>query len=195
MLAIAWIFISSGKSDKQQLATSTLKNVQISDNINTFTNDLFRFSDSGKWTLSKSESSLSKYVYYKFHNSDIQGQLFVYVNQVPPQLNLAVSRVLPIRIVNDNSFNVTSLSGPCVGSYAVGELHKVKIISINNAEMMCDPDTPQYTAVISEINGNYRLNLKKSNGKAVNLIITYRDMRQEPNPDSLLSIANTFKVL
>lgn len=183
------------RSNKKTSPTSNVQNVVVSDVVNTFTSDLFKFQDTGKWVLNKQESTSSKFIYYKFHGNDVESQLIVYVNQIPIPLDLEVPRVLPVRIVNNNSFDVTSVSGPCIGSYSAGELHKVRIININGAEMLCDPDSPQYKVVLAEINGNYKLPLQTSDGKPLSLVITYRDLRQEPGDDSLLRIANSFQSL
>lgn len=195
LLAGAWLFIDSSRSNPEINQTSSVQEIQVNNNLNTFKNDLFSFQDSGKWVLSKHESDASKYVYYKYNGLDILSQLIVYVNQVPIPLDLASSRALPVRIVNNDSFDVTSLSGHCIGSYAAGELHKVKIVNVDYTDMLCDPDTPQFTVVLGEINGNYDLSMKRSNGSPVKLVVRYRDMRLQPNSDFVLQVANSFKVL
>lgn len=194
-LIIIAVLIDLRHSDKKTKPTSAVQNIEIVDPVTTFTSDFFRFADTGKWVLNKQESTASKFIYYKYHGADIQQQLIVYVNQVPIALYLASSRVLPVRIVNSNSFDTTGVSGPCLGSYAAGELHKVKLVNINGANMLCDPDTPQYTIELAEVNGDYQLDLKRNNGTPVSFVITFRDLRFQPTADSILRIAKSFHSL
>jgi hypothetical protein len=80
-----------------------------------------------------------------------------------------------------------------VTQYAKGELHKVKEVSINGATMLCDPDSPQYAVVVSEINGDYRLNLKRPNGALIQFVITYKDTALSTQPDSLINVVSSFQ--
>jgi hypothetical protein len=102
---------------------------------------------------------------------------------------------LPVRVVNNNSFDATAVSSPCGTSYGAQELHKVRIISLNNANMLCDPDTPQFSVVLAEINGDYQLHLQRLSGAPVQFVITYRDLRLSPGPDTIVRIANSFQAI
>lgn len=192
-ISVALITIDLNRSNKTAAPVSGVRTIPVEGNISTFRTDYFTFTDTGKWVLNKNESTTQKYIYYKYHGQDIQYQLIVYVNQVPIPLYLATSRALPVRIVNDNSFDVTSVSGPCVGQYGQNELHKVRQVNINGADMLCDPDTPQYTVVFAEVSGNYQLKLKRQNGTPINFVITFRDLTLDPGPEDLLRIANSFQ--
>jgi hypothetical protein len=103
--------------------------------------------------------------------------------------------VLPVRLVNDNQLDVTSVYGPCGKLYKPGELHKVKTVTIENAQMLCDPDTPQYSVVLAEVNGDRRLTMKRSDGSAAKYVIIYRDLTLDPGPGTILQIADTFRAL
>ena len=174
---------------------SGVENTLITDNKTTFTDTYFQFQDTGTWVVDKNNSTDNKRVYHKFRKNVLEHEMMVYINQVPIPLNLEVPRALPVRIVNNNSFQVTTVSSPCVSQYAKGELHKVKEVMINNATMLCDPDSPQYSVVLAEINGDYRLNLKRPNGTPIQFVITYKDLGLAPQPDSLINIASSFKTL
>jgi DNA repair exonuclease SbcCD nuclease subunit len=119
--------------------------------------------------------------------------MIVYINQDPIPLYTAVPRALPVRVVNNNSFQVTNVSSPCVDQYAKGELHKVKEVQINNATILCDPGSPQYFIILSEVNGDYHIHLKKADGTPVEFVITYKDDGLDPTPTSIINIANSFK--
>jgi hypothetical protein len=106
---------------------------------------------------------------------------------------LAVPRVLPVRVVNNNSFNITNVSGACGNQYAPGELHKVKEVTVDGARVLCDPDSPQYYVVLAEINGDYRLKLQRPDGTPIQFIIIYKDLGLAPVPDSLLNVASSFR--
>jgi hypothetical protein len=173
--------------------TSAVENTEITGNkVMTF-NDYFQFEDTGAWVLDKNNSTANKFTYHLFRKSVLEHEMVIYMNQVPIPLYLATPRVLPVRIVNDNSFQATDVSNSCGATYAKGELHKVKEVTINNATMLCDPDNSQYYVVLSEINGDYRLNLKRPNGTPVQFVITYKDVGLDPQPNSILNVANSFK--
>jgi hypothetical protein len=173
--------------------TSAVENTQITGNKKTFTNDYFEFQDTGTWVLDKNNSTPTKFTYHKFRKNQLEHELIVYVNQVPIPLYLATPRVLPVRIINDNSFQATNVSDTCVHQYAKGELHKQKELSVNGATMLCDPDSPQYYIQLSEINGDYSLHLKRPNGTPIQFVITYKDNGFAAQPDSIINIASSFK--
>ena len=174
---------------------SALQDTQISSPMTTFTSPYFQFQDTGKWVFDKADSTPNKFIYTKYNGQEIEHQLIIYVNQVPIPLDLATPRVLPVRIVNDNSFEVTGVSDPCSNQYAPGEPHRVEELAINGADMLCDPDNSQYFVVVSQIGGNYQLPLKRANGAAIQLVITYKDVGLDAQPDSLMNIASSFKTI
>lgn len=189
---IAYLLLS-GLHQKDQGVTSATTNTQVNGNLTTFTNDYFQFQDSGTWVLSKHDSSSNRIVYHKFLKNVLQDELIVYINQTPYPLLIEAPRVLPVRMINDNRLTATVVSNPCVSQYAKGELHKVKEVTISGALMLCDPDSTEYYVILSEIGGDYTLNMKRPSGKPINFVVTYKDVGLDPQPDSILSIASTFK--
>jgi hypothetical protein len=186
-------FIYSGLHRPQaKPVTSGVENIQITGNKKTFTNDYFQFQDTGTWVVDKNNSTASKITYHEFRKNQLEHEMIIYINQVPIPLYLATPLVLPVRIVNDNSFQATNVSKPCGSTYPKGALHQVKEVQIANATMLCDPDSPQYMVVISEINGDYRLRLKRPNGTPIQFVITYKDNSLASQPDSLINIASSF---
>jgi len=188
-----FIYIGLRQPDQTKPVTSAVEDRTITGNKRTFTSEYFQFDDTDTWVLDKKNSTKTKLTYHKFNKNVMEAEMMVYVNQVPIPLYLATPRVLPVRIVNDNSFEALNVSNPCGNSYAKGELHKVKEVVINSATMLCDPDSPQYYVVLSEFGGDYQLKLKRPNGQPIQFVITYKDLGLEPRPDSILSIANSFK--
>ena len=186
-------FIYSGLKSKNDSVTSEVENTEITGNSNTFSNDYFEFQDSGTWVIDKNNSDAHKITYHKFRKNVLEHEMIVYINQDPIPLYVEVPRALPVRVVNANRLQATNVSSPCVGQYAKGELHKVKEVSINGATILCDPDSPQYYVILSEINGDYHLKLKRSNGTPIQFVITYKDVSLSSLPDSVTNIANTFK--
>jgi len=196
LIGAAYLVIAYGLNHHQKKpAVSQPTNEVINGGLQTFRSIYFQFQDTGKWVLKTQESTADKFIYYKYRGLAVEHQLIVYVNQEPIPLYLAVSRVLPVRIVNNNSFDATSVSGPCGSSYAPGDLHKVKIISIDYTSMLCDPDTPQFSVVLAQINGDYKLHLQRLSGASVQFVITYRDLRLNPGPDTIVRIANSFQAI
>ena len=190
---VAFFIYSGLHKQNVKSVTSNVENTEITGNKSTTINDYFQFQDSGTWVLDKNNSTATKFTYHKFRKSVLEHELVVYINQVPIPLYLATPRVLPVHILNNNSLQITNVSSPCVQEYAKGDLHKVKEVEVNNATMLCDPDSPQYYVVISEINGNYQLHLKRPNGTPIQFVITYKDTGLAPQPDSLLNIASSFQ--
>ena len=192
---IAAVLIDISRSNKPMPDTSSVQSTTIGNDLNSFKTNYFSFSDKGKWVLNNQDSTATKYTYFKYRGVQPQYQLIVYVNEEPIPLYLAGSRVLPIRIVNNNSFDVTNVYGPCGSTYKPGELHKVKTVDIEGADMLCDPDTPSYSVVLSEVGGDWRLNLKRQDGSFAKYVITFRDLTLEPEPETLKTVANSFQAL
>jgi hypothetical protein len=186
-------FIYSGLNNTQKPSRlSDVEKKQITGGLTTFTSDYFEFQDTGSWILDKHDSDAQKVTYQKFNKSVILAELIVYINQDPIPLYSAVPRALPIRIINNNSFQTTNVSSPCVSQYPKGAPHHVETVSINGASILCDPDSPQYFVILSEINGDYHLHLKLSNGTPIEFVITYKDLGLDPQPNSLINIAGSF---
>lgn len=190
---ISYFVYTSLHNNPKSSPVSGVENTQINGNKTTFTDTYFQFQDTGTWVLDKLQSTDNKRVYHKFNKSDQLSEMMIYINQVPIPLYLEVPRVLPVRIVNANSFQTTNVSSPCVTGYAKGELHHVREISINGATMLCDPDSPQYAVVVAEINGDYRLNLKRPSGTPIQFVITYKDTALSTQPDSLINVVSSFQ--
>jgi len=190
--AVGYFIYSGLRRPQAKPVTSGVENVQITGNKRTFTNDYFQFEDTGTWSIDKNNSTANKITYLEYRKNQLEHQMVVYINQVPIPLYLAAPRVLPLRIINDNSFQATNVSSPCGSTYPKGALHQVKEVQIANATMLCDPDSPQYMVVLSEINGDYRLHLKRPNGTPIQFVITYKDDGLASQPNSLINIANSF---
>lgn len=188
-------FYDMKRTSNQKTPVSAAEDTYISGTAKTFKNNDFQFKDSANWVLVPKESSANKYTYYQYRGQQLEHQLIVYVNQVPIPLYLATARVLPVRIMNNDSFDVLNVSEPCGKSYGPGKLRDVKEISIDNALMLCDPETPQYTVVLSESGADYIISLKKSNGTTIQFVITYKNQKLEPNGDTLKNIASSFKAI
>jgi hypothetical protein len=191
---VAYFIYSGLKVSQKPSPISAVETTQITGNQQTFTNDYFEFQDNGSWVVDKNNSTKDKIVYHKFRKNVLEAEMIAYINQDPIPLYTAVPRALPVRIVNSNRLSVTNVSSPCVDQYAKGELHKVREVSINGAQMLCDPDSSQYFIILSEINGDYHLHFKRSNGAPIQFVITYKDLGLDPQPDSTLNIAGSFKV-
>lgn len=195
IIALISGIIISGLRTKNNPPISGVSTTEVSDNKETFINSVFQFSDYGKWVLNKRISTSSHYVYEKYLGQELQGVLNVYVNTPPAEPNVTATRVLPVRLVNDNSFQVTGVSDPCSNQFAPNEIHRVKEFVINGATMLCDPSSGIYTVVISQIGGDYNIGLKNSHGQSVQFTIIYRNDMASPEPDTITNVANSFKVL
>ena len=183
------------QSEQTQAVKSTVTESEIKESTQTFKSPYFQFSDKGNWAYSKTDSSEKEFVYYRYRGLAIEHRLAIHVDQVPIPLYPPTTRVLPVRIVNDNRLDPVTVAGPCVGSYAKDEPHHVKPVTIEGATMVCDPDSPLYTVVLSEINGDHNLKFRKSNGQPIQLVVAYQDMRLDPGPETINQIAKTLQIL
>jgi hypothetical protein len=160
----------------------------------TFTSKYFEFSDTNDWLYAPNDSTPSMITYLQYHDGVVARSITVYVNQTPLQLNLATTRVLPVNILNDNSFSTTDISQTCGSLY--GSAPKVdKPVSMNGTNFVCVPDSPEYLVIAGQINGSYNLRLKRANGQLANYIIIYHDLSTDPNPQPFLDVMQTFKAL
>jgi len=189
-----FIYLGYHNSKQPPAVTSKVQNTQITGQKHTFTNDYFQFQDTDTWIIKKDETNANKITYIKFRKNQQMAEMIIYINQVPAPLNLEVPLVVPVKIVNDTSLLATAVSNPCVTTYAKGELHKVKEVTVANTTMLCDPDSPEYYMVFGEVNGDYRLNMRMSSGKRVQLIITYKDVGLDPLAEAPLNIANSLQM-
>lgn len=185
-------FVYSETHTKSAKPVSGVTTTVVSSNKESFNGPHFQFQDYGKWVLDKKDSTTTHTIYDKYQGQELQGTLNVYTNNVPADLSLSADRVLPVRIVNGNSFQVTGVSDPCANQYAPGEVKRVKEMTINNATFLCDPVTSNYTVILSEIGGDYRLHLKTASDQPVQLVITYRNVMLDPTSDSIITIAQSF---
>lgn len=192
-VAVGYFIYSGLRRPQAGPVTSAVQNVEITGNKMTFTNDYFQFQDTGTWIIDKNNSTPNKLTYHKFRKNQLEHEMVIYINQVPIPLYLAAPRVLPVRIINNNSFQATNISNPCVSAYAKDELLKVKELSFAGTTMLCDPGSAQYLVVLAEINGDYRLKLKRPNGSLIQFVITYKDNGLTSQPDSLINIAGSFQ--
>ena len=183
------------QSEQTQAVKSTATKSEIKESTQTFKSPYFQFSDKGNWVYSKTGSSEKEFVYYKYRGLAIEHGLTIHVDQTPISLYLASTRVLPVRIVNNNRLDPVTVAGPCSGAYAKNELHHVKPVTIEGATMLCDPDSVLYKVVLAEINGDYNLKFRKSNGQPIQLVVTYQDMRLDPGPETINQVAKTLQIL
>jgi hypothetical protein len=191
-----FIYVNLRGGQKPPPAISPVQSSVISDNKQVFTGPYFKFSDTGKWVLDKASTTANRFTYIDYLGQEIEGQLNIYVdvNNVPLPIE-PVSRALPVRIVNDNSFQVTGVTDPCANQYPPGAQQVDKNVTVDNSGIYCDPGTPQYSVVFSEIGGDYHLPLKRANGAPINFEITYLNQDINPQPDNLLNIASSFQAL
>ena len=162
----------------------------------TFTSSYFQFSDTSKWTYAPNDSTAAKLTYLLYVNGLPAHSLTVYVNQTPLQDDLAVTRVLPVQLKNNNSFTITGdIAGPCGGLYQPTDLKRIKTVALGGSNILCVPDSPQFSAVVGQVGGDYNLRLRRSDGETAQYIIIYRNLTVDPDPAPFVRIMKTFKAL
>lgn len=189
-------FIYQSKKQKPQAAvTAPIQDVVISDSLHTTQSDYFKFTDKGKWVLKKDNSSATKLVYQKYQGDQLLHNMYFWVNTEPSNGDVTATRVLPVRTVNNNSFDVTNLSNHCGDTYKDGEPHAVKVVHTNGTALWCNPDSPGYRVVVSEIGGDWHLNLQRKDKTPISFEIIYEDVGINSQPDDLVRVISSFQAL
>jgi hypothetical protein len=206
MVFIAVILIAGGallydvltNESIPQTPTSPTRTKNVAFDNKSFSSPYFRFTDTGDWKFIANQSTPNKIVFQKYlPNSElVQHQLFVYVNTTVPSLELATSRVLPVEINDENNkLKPLSVSDHCGASYKSGELHRVQSRQLNGATLLCDPEQGQFRVVFAKVGGDYNLKLKRADGSVANYIIIYQNQKIDPDPDTVMQIADSFQSL
>jgi hypothetical protein len=167
-----------------------------------FKSTYFEFSDTEKWVFDAHDSTANSFTYIIYQNGsqpgpsgDAADTVTVFVNQTPIQDELAVTHVLPVQIKDDNAFIVGSYSEACGSTYGPKDLQRIKTISLSGTSMLCVPDSPEFTAEVGQIGGNYNLTLKRNNGQDANYIIIFKDQTYNTNPTPFLKFLNNFQAI
>lgn len=199
-LAVAAVLIldidKNDKTPKAPISKATVKKITFNDKY--FSTPYFKFTDSGKWNFIKSQSTASKFVFQKFlpNSKLVQHQLIVYVNSTPLPLDLAASRVLPVALNSQgDGFTPTRVSEHCGKTYEPGELHKVMPRQVDGSTLLCDPDQGQFRVILAKEGGDYNLKLKRANGSVANYIIIYQNQKIDPDADTIMQVASSFRAL
>jgi hypothetical protein len=186
------------KKQNPQSPTSKTTVKQVTFENKTFSTPYFSFKDSEDWKLIPNQSTGNKFVFQKYlANSDlVQHQLMVYVNNTPPALDLASSRVLPVELNSGNtSFIPKEVSDHCGKTYKPGELHRVLPKQVEGSTFLCDPEQGQFRVIIAKEGGDYNLKLKRTDGIVANYIIIYQNQKIDPDTETIMHIASSFQSL
>lgn len=161
----------------------------------TFRSTYFQFSDTATWEYDKRDSTPTKFIYLSYVGGLPAHLVTVYVNQVPPDGDLATTRVLPVTIRGGNAFDVGKVSDLCNTQYMAGAPKLIRLVSISGTNMLCVPDSPQYTLAVGQVGGDYHLTLRRQDGQAAQYIILYHNLTVTPSPTDFLRIMKTFQAL
>ncbi len=193
---IVGYFIYQSKKQKPQAeATAPAQQVVVSDNLYTTQNDYFKFTDKGKWVLKQNNSTSTRLVYQKYQGETLLHNMYFFINTEPSGGDLTVSRVLPVRIVNNNSFDVTHVSNHCGTTYKEGEPHNVKVVKTNDTSLWCNPDAPNYRVAAGVIGGDWHLNLQRKDKTPISFEIIYEDVGLDPQSDDFVRVMSSFQAL
>lgn len=174
---------------------TAVRGQQVVNPKRTFKNGYFQFADHGNWVLNEKESTTYKMVYYKYRGLLVEHQLVVYINQAPEPAELAVSRALPVRVVNGNSLDAAGVSAACEKFYDSVQRTQVKQVLIGGANIICDPSSTAYTVILSEIGGDWNLGFRRLNGANIQLVVVYRNLTASPEPYTIKNVAASLQAL
>jgi len=156
----------------------------------------FQFSDTQAWSYAPGDSTTTELTYLLYEGGLPVHSLTVYINQTPLDSNLAVTRVLPVQIKNGNSFMFEGdISPPCSTLYGPSDPKRIKQVSLEGADFLCVPDSPQFSTAVGQVGGNYELSLRRANGQTANYIIIYHNLSVNPDPSAFVRIMKTFQAL
>lgn len=190
-LIIVGVNLYSRYEHLNRTSYSTINNTAVP--LTGYINPYFMFKDSAKWVQDKSQANASEVVYYQYVNGEAIRQLAVYINKVPTATQLASTRVLPVKVFNGDSLQAGSLSGNCdQGNTKMQQ--SVKEVSFAGITMVCDPSSTDYSVVLGEQGGSYELHMVKSKNPQ-QLIVLYKDFSGHPDAQTIINIANSFKVI
>lgn len=162
---------------------------------NLITSSYFQFGSMASWSFAPNDSTSHKLTYLLYEAGVPAHSLTIYIDQMPTQDDLATTHLLPVRIANDNSLTVGQLSANCNGLYKASDPKVIRPVQLDGAGMLCVPDSPQYSAVVSQIGSDYSLRLKRQNGQLATYIIIYRNLSVNPDPTVFLRAMSSFKAL
>lgn len=189
-MLIAGFNLNSRYQHLNKTTYSTIDNSAPS--LTGYINPYFMFKDSSKWVEDKTMTSAQEVVYYQYVNGEAVRQLSVYINKVPTATQLASTRVLPVKVLNGDSLQAGSLTGICGTGSKMQQ--NVKEVSFGGATIVCDPSTTDYSVTFAESGGSYELHMTQSH-KPATFIILYKDFSGHPDAQTVINIANSFKVI
>ncbi|HEX4774692.1 MAG TPA: hypothetical protein VH234_04195 [Candidatus Saccharimonadales bacterium] len=162
----------------------------------TFRSAYFQFMSSDQWLYAPNDSTPNKLTYLLYQDGVPAHSITVYVNQVPLQGDLAVTRVLPVQIVGGNSFTLTGdISDTCGSLYKSTDLKRIKPVTLSGTNILCVPDSPQFTVIVGQVGADYNLMLKRNNGTTARYIIIYRNLSVTPDPTPFTRLIKTFQAV
>lgn len=192
-VALAYSFyqstFSTGRSSIGPAYTQQIAGPQL------FRSSYFQFSDTSNWVYAANDSGVNKVTYLLYEGGLPVHSLTVYVNQPPTQDGLAVNHVLPVQIEHDTSFSVGNLSPACDAQDADAASEPIHSMTLSGVKMICRPDSPQFSAVVGQIGGDYNLSLKRSSGQIANYVIVYHNLSVNPDPSAFVRIMQSFQAL
>lgn len=194
-LAVSINMYYSWQEKNNKLPQTAVRSQQVVNSKKTFKNGFFQFTDYGKWVHNQDESTSNKMVYYKYRGVLVEHQITVYINKVPEPAELAVSRVLPVRVVNGNSLDAAGVSATCDKFYDSVQRTQIKQVLVGGANIMCDPNSTDYSVILSEIGGDWIINLRRFSGANIQFAVIYRNLTANPEPYTIKNVAASFQAL
>ncbi len=180
------------KNDTQEGTPSTS---EVRASIREFDTDYFSFTAPSGWRSIKEETSSNVFVFRSYRGTLVENELKVYINNPEPE-NLAVSRVMPVRIDEASSRIIpTQISEHCSKAAGTTIAHGPIKVSVDEASFLCNIDETNFTVIVSEKGGGTTLRLKRSDGTIANYSFLFRSSTVPPETTQFVDILNSFDAI
>lgn len=178
----------------QREPVPVVSNVQtsvITPSIEVYRSAFFQFQAAKSWSAIANESTATKFVYRKFNNRLIEGQLDIYVNEAA-DANINATRVLPVIFTeNEQGLTAKNVSEPCAKTG-----HKdrgYKQMKLEDVNFRCNTDATDYSLLIGREGAGTLLDMSRPDGSRATYVIHYRDLRAISEPSDIREIVGTFQ--
>ncbi|MCA9347668.1 hypothetical protein KC930_03775 [Candidatus Saccharibacteria bacterium] len=136
----------------------------------------------------------SLYTYREMQGPNPQGLLQIYINRKPVSSEAYFSRVVPVTIIDGNSFEVGDLQPDCTTTTTDKNTQNFMANQANTL-FPCWAGSPQLYIVAGEVGDDNYLTMSHGDGGSAQYMITYRNLAFIENDSTFSSVLKSFKSL
>lgn len=194
-VAVDWIFSQFQSSDSvvSRIDTTSVQSA----NVSVYRTKFYQFQAPQEWALS-TDSTDTKFVYFKSTGSLITQKLVVYVNRpvIDREADFKITRVLPVTVSElGNLMPESAVSPHCKQGSPEGFRSDPSRISYEGVSFVCNHDSEEYNILLGQKGGNENVPMKLKDGTTVTFTIVYSDLTAYPGTGDVFKIATSFTAL